>query len=107
MKKKKTKAEQKLEEKIKELENIDEENPFVSFSPQELRAIEDQLYYIQIGNDVVTDGHKMTFSQKTTAKHYNDTIEKLLIGITNGTNKESRIAKRLMETLRIHPLRIH
>lgn len=82
-------------------------SPFVEYTTDEILASEKNAYVIQIGKDLFSTDTKLSFT-KAAADHYYDQIMVALEDqLKNGSKKEKRIAKQIVENFRILPLRFH
>jgi hypothetical protein len=82
-------------------------SPFVKYTPEQIFAYEAVTYVIVAGSDFFdVDGN--FFFTKTGAERYYDKLTKQLsIDLKNGTRKERKHARRVLENLRVERMRIH
>lgn len=84
-------------------------NAYISYTVDEVLACEAVTYVIQVGSDLFDSDGKggWFFNKKSAIKHYNKILRVLTEQMNTGTKKERKNAKRVIENLKILPLRLH
>lgn len=82
-------------------------SPFRNYTVEEVMASEAVTFIIQVGSDIYRTNNDCFFNKKSAIRHYNKILRVLLEQIHTGTKKERKNAKRVVENLKILPLRLH
>lgn len=80
---------------------------FINIEDREVRMAESLLYAIQLGKDLFSNKGNVVFNEVNTNKFYNKLLRELRSDILGGSPKEKKIALRMLENLRVIPLKIH
>jgi hypothetical protein len=84
-----------------------EKSPFVGYTTEEVLASEAVTYIIQVGSDIFEARGTWFFTKKTARIHYGKILRAVLEQLNRGTKKEKEDAKRVLNNLKILPLRLH
>lgn len=82
-------------------------SPFVSYTPEQVFAYEAITYVIVAGTDFFEVDGKYFFTKNSAIRYYNKLLRYLGEAVQAGTKKERRDAKRVLNSLRVEPMRIH
>lgn len=82
-------------------------SPFGRYTPEEVFAFEAVTYVIVVGLDVFDVKGKWVFDKKGAVKYYNKILDELMQQLQHGNKKKKISARRVLNSLRIEPLRIH
>jgi hypothetical protein len=82
-------------------------SPFVSYTPEQVFAYESVTYVIVTGSDFFDVDGKYFFTKNSAIRYYNKILRHLGQAVQSGTKKERREAKRVLNSLRVEPMRIH
>lgn len=85
----------------------DEKSPYGKFSVADVVAAENDTYILQMGDDLFTENGYYAF-RKEKAENLYDIIRESYEGIKKeGNEDDQKDAIWRLQTLRLHPLRIH
>jgi hypothetical protein len=82
--------------------------PYIGYSEKELKYLEENFYFIQLGGDFIAVDGTHSFPQKEAGKLYWDALDDLVKMAKEGLDeKEVAYALNLIGSLRIQPVRVH
>lgn len=84
-----------------------EHSPFVGYSTEEILASEAITYFIQVGSDVFNSRGTWFFTKSSAKIHYGKILRTVLDQMHNGNKKQKENAWRILNNLKILPLRLH
>lgn len=84
-----------------------QKSPFVSYTAEEILAIEAVTFVLQVGSDMLEIKGNWFFTKKSVNTYYNRVLREILDQLANGNKKQKRSAERALRGLRVLPLRIH
>jgi hypothetical protein len=81
--------------------------PFKNYTVDEVMASEAAAFVIQVGSDVFHVNGRWVFNKRSAVVYYNKILRTILDQMHNGTKRERKDAKRVLENFKILPLRLH
>lgn len=82
-------------------------SPFVTYTPEQIFAYESVTYVIVAGSDFFDVDGNFFFTKNSAVRYYNKILRQLGETVQSGTKKERKHAKRVLDNLRVEPMRIH
>lgn len=86
---------------------MSKKSPFIGYSSEQVMAIEATTYVLQVGSEIFNTNGKWVFTKKSAYIYYNKILRELLDQLRNGNNKQRKNAERVLQGLKVLPLRIH
>lgn len=81
--------------------------PFVNYTVEEVLAAEACSFVVIAGSDVFDSKGRWVFDKNGAIRQHNKILREVMRIINTGTKAQQKNAKRVLDTLRIEPLRIH
>jgi len=82
-------------------------SPFINYTVDEVMASEASTFVIQVGSDVFHVNGRWVFNKRSAVVYYNKILRTILDQMHNGTKRERKDAKRVLQNFKILPLRLH
>lgn len=82
-------------------------SPFVSYTPEQIFAAENNAFVIQVGLDVFSIQEQWHFTRWSAHAYFNKVIHELKHELKHGNKKQRSEAVEMLGHVRIMPLRIH
>jgi hypothetical protein len=86
---------------------MSKKSPYGEYPPEQIFAFEATTYIIIAGTDAFNVKGKYFFDKKSAARFYNKLLVELTDQKTNGNPRQQKHAHRVLQNLRVQPLRIH
>lgn len=80
---------------------------FKGYTEDEVMAAEASSYFIQVGSEIFNSKGIFCFNRRSAVIYYNRVLRQVLYQLQNGTKKEKKNAARVLNNLKIQPLRLH
>jgi hypothetical protein len=82
-------------------------SPFRTYTSEQILKYEAITYVIVAGTDFYDVNGNYFFNKNGAIRNCNKIYRQLMVQMQSGTKKEQRNARRVLENLRVEPMRIH
>ena len=86
---------------------MSKKSPFISYTVDEIFAQEAVSYIVIAGVDVFNSRGDWIFDKKNAIRYYNKILNEVMHQLSMGNKKQQFNARRVLNNLRVEPLRIH